>query len=312
MSALCLSISDGCLRHFITNLQRVYTRTSMSTLIEPPVTPPRARRTQIASRTDDLTPKHILKANLLEYLKNVNSKEEQNMPIVLYTCGSLCPIHVQHVALQEMAKDYLESSSYNLTVVGGYLATSNDLYVKQKYEASNRLESFLDWKTRASLIKLALKDHPFIAFDEWDGEHQPFFQEYYMAQKHLQGHLDLWCSEQSLPRVKVVAVHGSDLVNKCSLAEWFPREGLGCVCIERPSAKAPETNPGNCFFSIPLPPNAPLHHSFVSSTRVQQLLKGAAKKKGELNVEEMIHPAVLKELKRLWKLEKFLPKEIRI
>ena len=28
----------------------------------------------------------------------------------------------------------------------------------------------------------------------------------------------------------------------------------------------------------------------VSSTRVQQLLKGAAKRKGELNVEEMLHP----------------------
>ena len=154
----------------------------MSTLSKAPVTPPRSTRTQVARRTDELTPKHILKANLLEYLKNVNSKEEQNMPIVLYTCGSLCPIHVQHVALQEMAKDYLESSSYNLTVVGGYLATSNDLYVKQKYEASNRLESFLDWQTCASLIKLAIKDHPFIAFDEWDGEYQPFFQEYSVAQ----------------------------------------------------------------------------------------------------------------------------------
>ena len=42
--------------------------------------------------------------------------------------------------------------------------------------------------------------------------------------------------------------------------------------------------------------------------RVQQLLKGAARKKGELNVEKMLHPAVLKELKRLWKLEKPSPK----
>ena len=281
---------------------------SMSTLSKAPVTPPRSTRTQVARRTDELTPKHILKANLLEYLKSAKRKGEQSVPVVLYTCGSLCPIHLQHVALQEMAKDYLQSSPHNLTVVGGYLATSNDRYVKQKYKVSNRLESFLDWQTRASLIKLAIKDHPFIAFDEWDGEYQPFFQEYSVAQKHLQSHLDLWCSEEGLPRVKVVAVHGSDHVNKCGLAKWFPRQGLGCVCVERPPGKAPAANPTKFFFSISLPRNALDHHAFVSSTRVQQLLKGAAKRKGELNVEEMLHPDVLKELKRLWKLDKQLPK----
>ena len=280
----------------------------MSNISEAQITPPRVTRSQVARRTDELTPKRILKANLLEYLKNAKGKVGQNVPIVLYSCGSLCPIHLQHVALLEMAKDYLQSSSYNLTVVGGYLATSNDLYVKRKYKASNRLESFLDWQTRASLIKLAIKGHPFIAFDEWDGKYQPFFQEYSVAQKHLQSHLDLWCSEQSLPRVKVVAVHGSDHVNKCGLAKWFPRQGLGCVCVERPPGKAPPANPTKFFFSISLPRNALDHHAFVSSTRVQQLLKGAAKRKGELNVEEMLHPDVLKELKRLWKLEKQLPK----
>ena len=281
----------------------------MSSLSEAPVTPPRTTRTQVARRTDDLTPKRILKANLLEYLKSAKGNVKQNVPIVLYTCGSLCPVHLQHVALQEMAKDHLQCSPYNLTVVGGYLATSNDLYVKQKYVASNRLGSFLDWQTRAFLIKLAIKDHPFIAFDGWDGEYQPFFQEYFAAQKHLQSHLDLWCSEEGLPRVKVVAVHGSDHVNKCGLAEWFPRQGLGCVCVERPPGRAPKSNPDRFFFSMSLPRNAMNHHAFVSSTRVQQLLKGAARKKGELYVEKMLHPAVLKELKRLWKVEEQLPKQ---
>ena len=114
-----------------------------------------------------------------------------------------------------------------------------------------------------------------------------------MAQKHLQSHLD----EQSLPRVKVVAVHGSDHVNKCGLAKWFPRQGLGCVCVERPPGKAPPANP---IFLL----NIFTSKRSGSYTRVQQLLKGAAKRKGELNVEEMLHPDVLKELKRLWKLEK--------
>ena len=188
-----------------------------------------------------------------------------------------CPIHLQHVALQEMAKDYLQSSPHNLTVVGGYLATSNDRYVKQK-EASNRLESFLDWQTRASLIKLAIKDHPFIVFDEWDGEYQPFFQEYSMAQKHLQSHLDLWCSEEGLPGVKVVAVHGSDHVNKCGLAKWFPRQGLGCVCVERPPGKAPKSKPENFFFSMSLPRKAMDHHALLSPHEGAATFEGGSAK----------------------------------
>ena len=65
------------------------------------------------------------------------------------------------------------------------------------------------------------------------------------------------CSEQSLPRSKVVAVHGFNHLNKRSLAKWFPRFGL---CLHRASAaKAPAENPEHFFFSMRLPPNAVDH-----------------------------------------------------
>jgi hypothetical protein len=34
-------------------------------------------------------------------------------------------------------------------------------------------------------------------------------------------------------------VAGADLVNKCHLANWYPKENLGCVCVERPGYNLP-------------------------------------------------------------------------
>ena len=146
-------------------------------------TPPRTRKQplRLALRTDILTPKTILMKHLDEQFKKTENNNDKSSitPIVLYTCGSLCPVHLQHVALQEMAKEYLEKH-YNLKVVGGFLATSNDLYVGQKYKMSGRLQSYLNWSQRSELIDLALENHPFLCQDKWDGEEQPRFQEYFI------------------------------------------------------------------------------------------------------------------------------------
>lgn len=34
-------------------------------------------------------------------------------------------------------------------------------------------------------------------------------------------------------------VAGADLVNKCRLYQWYPKENLGCVCVERPGYSLP-------------------------------------------------------------------------
>ena len=113
----------------------------------------------LAPRDDVLTPKRLLLAGLA-------TCAPEHEPVVLYTCGSLCPIHRQHVQIQEFAKARLEAD-HPLTVVAGFIASSNDLYVESKYRHSNRMESFLDWRTRAALIDAALTDHAFIVQDRW-------------------------------------------------------------------------------------------------------------------------------------------------
>ena len=219
-------------------------------------------------RNDTLTPKEHIVEGLKACPKGAR-------PVVLYSCGSLCPVHRQHVRLQELAKEcvavcnfvncvgrvsllarhvvteppslprarYLEKHHVGeVHVVGGFLATSNDIYVRMKYLSSRRLSSFLEWDRRAELIRLALglegdkspvadadaltgscaggatedlrtsesaslrgqrKQHPFIRFDSWDGEPHKYFQEYFAAQASLQAHLDDWATEGERPRIHV-------------------------------------------------------------------------------------------------------------
>ena len=117
-------------------------------------------------------------------------------------------------------------------MVGGFIASSNDLYVEGKYrQSAEKLASFLPWQTRAAMIDLALAGHDFIVQDRWDGEPQPEFQEYFMAQASLQVYLDSWSATKGLRKVRVLAVHGADLVDKCRLSEWYPEQGLGLVCL---------------------------------------------------------------------------------
>jgi hypothetical protein len=82
-----------------------------------------------------LIPKDSIEEGLANYLADLS-------PVVLYTCGFLCPIHKQHVSIQERAKEFLEMS-FPIRVVGGFLATSNDKYVREKYESSGRMDSFV-------------------------------------------------------------------------------------------------------------------------------------------------------------------------
>eukprot|EP00750_Incisomonas_marina_P008983 INCI15761.1.p1 GENE.INCI15761.1~~INCI15761.1.p1 ORF type:complete len:359 (-),score=61.79 INCI15761.1:101-1177(-) len=238
-------------------------------------------------RNDTLTPKEHIVEGLKACPKGAR-------PVVLYSCGSLCPVHRQHVRLQELAKEYLEKHHVGeVHVVGGFLATSNDIYVRMKYLSSRRLSSFLEWDRRAELIRLALglegdkspvadadaltgscaggatedlrtsesaslrgqrKQHPFIRFDSWDGEPHKYFQEYFAAQASLQAHLDDWATEGERPRIHVLGVHGADLVSKCKAHNFFRRYGMGLVCIERPGYALVEEDTAADIFVVKLPP----------------------------------------------------------
>lgn len=147
--------------------------------------------------------------------QNLRTCPPELEPLVLYTCGSLCPVHRQHIHIQELAKKCLESR-FPVKIVAGLVASSHDNYVHSKYTYSFRLSSFIPWGERMNLIELAIKgilihsvkhtdfrDHPWIRADHWDGN-QETFSEYFDAQKSLKSFLNDWCAQQKLRRVTVL------------------------------------------------------------------------------------------------------------
>lgn len=229
---------------------------------------------------------------------------------------------------------------FPIRVVAGYVASAHDFYVNRKYACTDRLESFIPWEERVKLIDLALKGHPWIRTDKWDGNEELFY-EYFDTQKSFMLFLDAWCEEMGFTRAhaspefililvqvpKILMVAGADLVNKCHLERWYSQKGLGCVCVERPGYSLPEI----------LTPQEQLQKRFfvlqvslivlhilhvvtnlsqlpqeyidkygtedVSSTQVQELLK-SGNPEDHATVSRLLHPDVEAELRKMWNVRK--------
>eukprot|EP00656_Telonema_subtile_P053095 TRINITY_DN7577_c0_g1_i3.p2 TRINITY_DN7577_c0_g1~~TRINITY_DN7577_c0_g1_i3.p2 ORF type:complete len:164 (+),score=32.18 TRINITY_DN7577_c0_g1_i3:430-921(+) len=162
------------------------------------------------------------------------------------------------------------------------------------------MDSFLDWDERARLIELALEGHPFMRLDRWDGEPQERFQEYFAAHASLACHLDEWTAQHGHRRIRVVAVHGADLVVKCNIGSFFPTVGLSCVCVQRPGYDVPDESPEKHFYVYQLPQEFIDVHGDgdISSTVVQQLLRGDEMQRAD--AARMLHPRVMDWLVEKW------------
>jgi len=121
---------------------------------------------------------------VLEEFKSLSTRSRTTS---FFTVGSICPVHIQHVQIQEIAKKNLEEN-FPVQVVAGLLH-QHMIYVMSKYRHSNRMESFIKWEDRILLIELALKDHTWIRCDKWDGNEEQFY-EYYETQKSFERFLD--------------------------------------------------------------------------------------------------------------------------
>ena len=131
-----------------------------------------------------------------------------------------------------------------------------------------------------------------------------------MAHANLQEHLDSWCAVKGLRSVKVLAVYGADLVEACHIAAWYPKMGLGLICVERPGYSMPRISPEQQrqreTYLLSLPPEfvEQFGRADISSTAVQQLMRrgpGSATEQG-LTVQDMLHPAVEAELRSIWRI----------
>ena len=97
-----------------------------------------------------------------------DKKQEEELAILL-TTGGLNPIHTGHVDMMNFAKQELESQKLDkkYTVIGGFMSPSHDEYVRSK-------TSYIRSNDRVKMIKLAVKNSPWIECDEWECKQEDF------------------------------------------------------------------------------------------------------------------------------------------
>jgi nicotinamide mononucleotide adenylyltransferase len=93
---------------------------------------------------------------------------DDEVPLVLATCGSFNPIHTGHIAMFDKARVALESglatwpkvTTQQPRVVGGFLSPVNDAYGKAGLAPVG---------PRLEICQLALRSHPWLNVDPWEG-----------------------------------------------------------------------------------------------------------------------------------------------
>ena len=102
-----------------------------------------------------------LKINLDKINKNLKKYKTNQELIVLIESGALAPPHKMHIGLMEIVKKYIEKN-INKKVVGGFLISSSDEYVKYKLK-----KDFISLKHRVNMTKLLIKDSDWLESLDW-------------------------------------------------------------------------------------------------------------------------------------------------
>ncbi|CCW69676.1 unnamed protein product [Phytomonas sp. Hart1] len=163
---------------------------------------------------------YALRTSKLKPLRAVITAVEDSLcvPVVIVVCGAFNPIHNAHLSLYNTAEAALSSPSSRdaitgrpYLVLGGYLSPVGDLYGKP---------GLMPFSQRVDIAEAAVRDHPAIEVDCWEGL-QPTYARTYYVLEHLQESVQTWydslreegqhsLSERDVS-VRVVLACGTDL-----------------------------------------------------------------------------------------------------
>ncbi|CCW65705.1 unnamed protein product [Phytomonas sp. EM1] len=164
---------------------------------------------------------YALRTSKLKSLKVVATAVEDSLciPVVIAVCGAFNPIHHAHIALYDMAEAALTSPSAcdaatgrPYLVLGGYISPVGDSYGKP---------GLLPFSQRVEIVEAAVRDHPAIEVDRWEGL-QPTYTRTYYVLEHLQEAVQAWYDSQAKEgkpslsergvRIRVAFACGTDLL----------------------------------------------------------------------------------------------------
>ncbi len=160
--------------------------------------------------------------------KKLISTSEGRRPTVLVACGSFSPITNAHLRMLENARDHLQLTRPDLTIVGGFISPVGDAYEKKGLIAAHH---------RVAMAHLALNDSSWVHVDSWESQ-QPTFQRTLIILKRIQQQL---IKHYKRNDVRVLLVCGTDLLESFNIPDLWSTEDqheltsddFGIVLVQR-------------------------------------------------------------------------------
>ncbi len=132
--------------------------------------------------------------------------------VVLLLNGSFNPIHINHVRMLELVRDFIGRESGTASdwqVLGAYLNVTNDRNLCRKLEP----KEFCPAKHRVAMARLSVKDSDWIMVDSWQAAQKDRNPGATVSKLHLKRVLSL-----QVPDCHIVSITGPDVLPKVCLA----------------------------------------------------------------------------------------------
>ena len=255
---------------------------------------------------------HDLTTPYGKIVKNMESYQGDEPPIVLVTTGGFSPIHYGHLSMLETAKKALEDSGR--TVVGGYFSPSHDDYVSQKYGGEAKLNA----NHRIHLAQQAVDDSDWLMVDPWESLYVPTDINFTDVMRRLKTYLNEFIKPDT--PFDVLYVSGADNAGFVQVLKYMD----GGVCVSRDSSsndiptvfQQPDiaTNP-NILFVPSDDPSSEFSSSKVRTWKPLLMPKDASKSYFSWKMNQMNEDSDVRSPKRLfiirddgvWAMQQYFP-----
>jgi hypothetical protein len=210
----------------------------------------------------------------------INAGVSPKAMAVLVTTGALNPIHKGHVAMLTASQEALAKEG--ITVVGGFVSPSHDMYLSGKFGRGK----FMPSPNRLKLAQLAVDDESLWSVGEWESKVHGYWPDFPEVAASLRDAV-----ADVFPGVAVYYVCGVDHSKKCGLERSGVGKGIG-LCVVARSGVLPQRHPGSMPFHYVSVPALSVEMESYSSTAVRTALKD----NDTATLQQMLHPAVMREL----------------
>jgi NAD+ synthetase len=169
------------------------------------------------------TPFGKLSRNLEEYLRNYNSYEVEinnKKLFVLLTSGCYAPLHMGHIGILELAKQYLESLGHIVLIA--YIVPSNASYVTSKLGQDNAHQ-------RLNTCQTFVKDISWIDIDPYEIMYETDDVRFTEICTRINVYVNKHVGSPKSVKINVAYVFGGD---RAEFARAFVNLGYG-ICVKR-------------------------------------------------------------------------------